>query len=175
MSAPQRIDRRFPARRLRVVAWNVNQGTVRKAGRILDLSPDVVVLAECADDPQLAGGALVRAGWTGRNPRKGLGVFVRPGLVASVDEAWDPLREWFLPVRIDAPFRLDVLAVWAMHHRGQEPGPRLGRTHRALEHYAPFLGRGRAIVIGDFNDNRRWDRPGYRSFERTEAILGDAG
>ena len=144
---------------VRVVAWNANQGVTRKASALLALEPDVAVLPECADVPELGGGALVQVGWTGRNPHKGLAVFVRPGITASVDPCWDPAREWFLPVALHGPAEMDLLAVWAMNHRGQEAGPRLGRTHRALEHYRPFLEGGRSVVIGDFNDNARWDIP----------------
>lgn len=135
--------------RLRLVAWNANQGLARKAGRLLALRPDIAVVAECGEAIELDG--LVRVGWTGRNPDRGLGVLARPGLGGSVDPSWDPAREWFLPVRFKT-LGLDLLAVWAMNHRGGE-GPKKGRTHRALEHYAPFLHRGRAVVAGDFNDN----------------------
>lgn len=78
---------------LRVVAWNINMAAQRKASALADLSPDIAVLAETADVPELGRGALVRVGWAGRNPQKGLGVFARPGLVATVDSSWDPVRE----------------------------------------------------------------------------------
>lgn len=164
-----------PSAPLRIVAWNINMAADRKASDLVALDPDVAVLAETADVPELGEGALVRIGWAGRNPRKGLGVFARPGLVATVDPSWDPAREWFLPVHFDLAGGIDVLAVWAMHHRGQEPGPRLGRTHRALDHYGPLLARKRTLVVGDFNDNARWDTPRYPAFARTVAILAEAG
>ena len=75
----------------------------------------------------------------------------------------------------EAGVTVDVLAVWAFNHRGEEPGPRRGRTHRALGHYAEFLERQRAVVIGDFNDNVRWDTPANPSFERTVELLDRAG
>lgn len=156
---------------VRLVAWNANQGLAQKADRLLALRPDIAVVAECADAAELHG--LERIGWTGQNRSKGLGVFARPELNGSVDPSWDPGREWFLPVRFDAD-RLDLLAVWAMNHRGGE-GAKKGRTHRALEHYAPFLARRRAIVIGDFNDNVRWDTGTYPAFAQTTALLGSAG
>ena len=162
---------------LRIVAWNVNQRVETKAQHLLELEPDVAVLPECADVPQIGDGALLRVGWTGRNLKKGLGVFVRPGIRATVDGGWEPWREWWLPVRLEIGpgTRVDLLAVWAFHHRGQEPGPRRGRSHRAIEHYRPFLEHHRAVVIGDFNDNVRWDTPTYPSFRRTLELLDDAG
>ncbi len=160
-----------------MVSWKSNQGVVTKASHLLELKPDIAVLPECADVPELGDGALIQAGWTGRNPRKGLGVFVRPGLVATIDESWEPWREWWLPVRVEVltDVSIDVLAVWAFHHRGLEPGPRRGRSHRAIEHYRPFLDHQRAIVIGDFNDHVRWDTRSYPSFRRTIELLEDAG
>ena len=165
----------YPSARLRVVAWNINMAAQHKASDLVDLAPDIAVLAETADVPELGRGSLVRIGWAGRNPQKGLGVFARPGLVATVDGSWDPVREWFLPIHVELAGGIDVLAVWAMNHRSQEPGPRRGRTHRALEHYGPLLARNRTLVIGDFNDNAQWDTLRYPAFARTVGILAEAG
>jgi hypothetical protein len=163
-----------PGSLIRVVAWNINMAAERKASRLVELAPDVAILAEVANVPELCGGALFRVGWAGRNSRKGLGVFARPGLGATVDPSWDPVREWFLPIHVELAGGIDILAVWAMNHRGQEPGPRLGRTHRALDHYGPLLAHNRTLVIGDFNNNARWDTPRNPAFGRTVGILADA-
>lgn len=157
-----------------VVGWNANMAfTGAKAARLLALDPppDVAVIAECARDAQVPG--LERVGWTGTLPKKGLGVFARPELKAAVDESFDPSHNWFLPVRL-AAIDVDVLAVWAMNHRAGA-GPRRWRTRRALGHYAPMLARGRTIVIGDFNDNLRWDSPRYPAFAGTVDELGAKG
>lgn len=53
--------------------------------------------------------------------------------------------------------------------------PRLGGTHRALIHYSPLLARSRTVVIGDFNDNARWDTATNPPFALTVGILADAG
>jgi hypothetical protein len=75
----------YPDTPLRVVAWNINMAAERKATDLVALAPDIAVLSECGDVPELGGGALVRIGWAGRNRRKGLAVFARPDVVASVD------------------------------------------------------------------------------------------
>ncbi len=156
------------AEAIRVVGWNCNGGLAGvKAERLAALRPDVAIVSECAADAELAG--LIRVGWTGTHPRKGLAVFARPDLLPRVDPSWDPSRQWFLPVHLDA-LDADVLAVWAMNHRGGEGEPRW-RTRRALDHYEPLLARRRAIIIGDFNDNLRWDRPTYPAFAGTLARL----
>lgn len=158
--------------RVRIVAWNCNQGLVRKAPALLALDPDIAVIPESSVNAELNG--LARVGWAGRNPAKGLSVFARPALGGIVDVAWDQTREWFLPIQFPS-IALDLLAVWAMNHRGAEPGPRLGRTHRAIDHYGAFLGRDRAVIIGDFNDNARWDTAGQPMFATTTRMLADFG
>jgi hypothetical protein len=160
------------SRRIRIVSWNCSQALVRKARALLTLEPDIAVVPESSEGAELDG--LERVGWTGRNPTKGLSVFARPDLAGIVDGSWDPSREWFLPVRFRS-ISLDLLAVWAMNHRGRESGPPLGRTRRALDHYATLLRHERAVVIGDFNDNARWDTVRQPMFATTTAVLADLG
>jgi hypothetical protein len=156
---------------LRLVAWNAGEALAKKATRLLDLAPDIAIVAECGEAARLVG--LDRVGWIGSNPHKGLAVYARPELAGVVSACWDDRHEWFLPISF-SNLGLNVLAVWAMNHRGGE-GPRLGRTHRALTRYASFLATGDAIVLGDFNDNVRWDTARNPAFATTTRLLEDAG
>ena len=67
-----------------------------------------------------------------------------------------------------------MLAAWAFNHRGTLGGPKYGRTHRAITNHREFL-RSADLVIGDFNDNVRWDTATRPSFATTTAMLGDLG
>ena len=107
---------------LRILGWNANGGLAgKKAARLAALNPDLAVVSECAQDAEVPG--LVRVGWTGTYRTKGLWVFARPELGATVDSSWDSSREWFLPVHL-VKVGVDVLAVWAMNDRGGEGQPR---------------------------------------------------
>ena len=44
--------------RVRIVAWNCLQGLERKAEPLLQLRPDVAVIAECGNEPQLGASYL---------------------------------------------------------------------------------------------------------------------
>ena len=160
--------------RLRVVAWNCLQGLEREATQLLNLDPDIAVIAECRDVGVLGEGRLRSVGWTGRNPYKGLGIFARAPVSAVVNPAWDPSREWFLPVHVESA-GIDVIGVWAMNHRGAESGPKRGRTLRALQHYEDILVHGRSIVIGDFNNNTGWDTARHPEFRTLVDWLGERG
>jgi hypothetical protein len=158
---------------MRIVSWNCNMGLARKAPRLLALQPDVAVVQECAASSEVPG--MAQVGWTGRHPSKGLAVFARASLGAVVaKDVWDPTREWFLPIRI-ASVQCDLLAGWAMHHRGQEDRPKVGRIHAAIEHYRPFISSSRTLVIGDLNDNVMWDTPRNPSFARLTSLLAEMG
>jgi hypothetical protein len=157
---------------VRIVTWNCHMALARKAPRLLALRPDIAVVQECSAEAELAG--LVRVGWCGRRQNKGLGVFARPELNAVVATEWDPTREWFLPVRIDA-LGLNLLGAWAMNQRGAEDRPKKGRAAATIEHYRSFVGGGRTIVTGDLNNNVFWDTPRSPEFEAFTDLLASMG
>ena len=155
---------------MRIVAWNCNQALGKKAYKLLELNPDVVVVSEAGTETELGEGRLRRVAWTGRNPKKGLAVFVREGIEATVGKSWDETREWYLPIRV--PGRdFDVLAVWAMYQNSKEPRSKWVRTLSALQHYETFLSARQCVVIGDFNNNARWDTSTNPVFERITTQL----
>lgn len=158
---------------LRIVTWNCNMAFARKADRLLALQPDVAIVQECSSSSELAG--FDRIAWTGAYERKGMAVFARPELSATVGrDLWDQTREWFIPIRLDR-LGIDLLACWAMNHHGHEDRPRKGRTMAALAHYEPMLAGRRAIVIGDLNNNVFWDRPAYPDFANITGELARHG
>lgn len=160
---------------MRIVGWNCQGGLAgakRKSEQLLELGPDIAVISECANDIRELG-HLRKVGWTGTIPTKGLAVFADPALGGCVDPDHDPTRQYFLPVNFRAA-NFGLLAVWAMNHRGNEPRPPKGRIHGTIAHYRPFLERAH-LLIGDFNDNARWDTKTNPGFARTTRLLGDAG
>lgn len=159
---------------VRVVAWNCNGKLHAKADTLLSRIPDIdiAVVPECAVDVDTVG-HLAKVGWTGRLPKKGLGVYARPELDGYIDPSHDPTRQFFLPVRFRA-IDLGILAVWAMNHRGSEARPKYGRTHGAIDHYRPFLASA-DLLIGDWNDNERWDTANRGGFTTTTSMLAEVG
>ncbi len=153
------------------MSWNCNMALARKAGHLLALQPDIARVLECSDSAGLDG--MVRIAWTGRYPSKGMAVFARPELTGVVAEAPEDARRWCLPIRFDG-IDLDLVAVWGFKADGKAGVPR-EVAYRAVESLAPVLERGRAVVIGDFNDGPVFDARHRRSFARTTELLGAAG
>ena len=158
--------------RLRIVSWNCGQGlTPAKAARLLDCAPDVAVVQECAETAELAG--MIRVAWAGAIPTMGTAMFARPELNAELLDASADVRRWCLPVRF-AAIDLDVLGVWGFEKSGNA-GPPRGVARTAIQGVRDVLARGRAVVVGDFNDGPHFDDGHGRSFARTSELLGSAG
>lgn len=132
------------------------------------LAPDIAVLPESAH-PDRVGDVLAAAGatsmqWIGASPTKGLLVAAFGDWTLRIDDTYDPGYQWVLPLHLDGPAQIRLLAVWDMNHRGHghDSARRLGACRASMEHYAEFLsGPADLIVIsGDFNNSVYWDKPG---------------
>jgi len=120
------------------------------------------VIPECSEKD--ADGVLSQpdtgGGWIGATPRKGLGVFTYGGVRGVVLEQVDDSIHYMLPLAIQAPLSVRLLAVWA--YRGRyRPRVRTYSDHLSVMSavYAPFLAEAPSICVGDFNSNAIWDRP----------------
>ena len=156
---------------MRIVAWNCNRALHRKIDVLMKLRPDLAVLSEAAEPerivahaPELANASLA---WTGRYPDRGLLV---AGFGTTVVELRQDLHDDHLhhmaPICVNGLPGLEspihLLAVCAQNSSGgnrrkDNPGP----LRRALRKYDGFLRSAPAVVAGDFNNNVRWDKPGW--------------
>ena len=149
---------------MRIVAWNCNMGLHKKYERLTALHPDIAVIPECAKLELIAKGAPqfrpTSSVWIGDNHHKGLGVFTFGAFQATQSPAYEEPFPFIVPVRIEGPTQFNLLAVWACHSKPNsfdEAG--LGPLRRALTAYRGFIKQLPTVIVGDFNDNVRWDRP----------------
>lgn len=152
---------------VRLVEWNVAMSLHTKVQLLTGLAPDVAVLPESAH-PDRVGEALAAAGatsmqWIGTNPNKGLLVAAFGDWTLRIDAAYDPGYQWVLPVHVDGPARIRLLAVWDMNHRGRgyDSARRLGACRASMQHYGEFLAgpADLTVISGDFNNSVYWDKP----------------
>lgn len=151
---------------MRIVGWNCCMALDGKMPLLAALEPSVAVVPECANIETLRNKAPLfvppSAVWVGDNPNKGLGVFGFGDYRVTLDACYDSSIRWIAPIRVDGPVRFHLLAVWALH--SAEPGERrkdiVGPLLRALGRFGEFLTAAPLVVIGDFNNNMQWDRPG---------------
>ncbi|OBY29172.1 endonuclease/exonuclease/phosphatase family protein [Mycolicibacter kumamotonensis] len=154
--------------RMRLVEWNVAMALHTKAQLVQELTPNIAVLPESAH-PDRVGDALAAVGatsmqWIGSNPNKGLLVAAFGDCTLRIDDAYDPGYQWVMPVHIDGPAQIRMLAVWDMNHRGSgyDSARRLGSCRASMQHYAEFLSgpADLTVISGDFNNSVCWDKPG---------------
>lgn len=102
--------------------------------------------------------------WIGAGPNKGLLVAAFGDWTLAIDDAYDPGYQWVMPLHVDGPVQIRLLAVWDMNHRGHghDSARRLGACRASMEHYADFLSgpADLTIISGDFNNAVYWDKPG---------------
>lgn len=142
---------------LRLLVWNCSGRLHDKLSDLTDLAPDVAVLAECAC-PEVflrrVPPASLRARnllWDGTHPSRGLAVATFGSWRARLSPMYRARAASTLPVRLEGPAELDLVAVWARPPKpdiGHRSGPEALRS--ALSRLLPSLGTP-AILAGDFN------------------------
>jgi hypothetical protein len=137
---------------MRVGTWNCRLDIDGKRSALEQLALDVAVVPESAAKPPLAVEPGVSHAWTGRNERKGLGVF------AFGDWSIHPIVEdaplpWCLPVtarHLDGG-ELTVLAVWAVKNRDDGRPTYAAQFAAVIERWRHQIEHGDVIVAGDLN------------------------
>jgi exodeoxyribonuclease-3 len=61
-----------------------------------------------------------------------------------------------VPGQVSGKEHFDLIAVWAMDNKENPPQRYIGQVWLALQDYENLL-NGSALIVGDFNWNRRWD------------------
>lgn len=142
------------ASKLRIVTWNCHMGIQNKVDQITDLDADLLVIQECANDFGQQLGARSYA-WQGNNPRKGIGIAALSEKL-KIDELENPVPEfwWTLPVKAEGAMSFNLIGVWSFASHRQ---PSRSYFHEAISGYEDLIRDQPTIIIGDFNNNVRWD------------------
>lgn len=145
---------------LRILAWNCAMALHKKTEAFATLRPDIAVISECGKGSLAALESLGYAGvWTGSNPHKGLGIFVRAPLRPRMVKA--ARQKWVAAVDVvgegETEPALRVIGVWACRVGNRNCENYVGQIYRALTRNPVWLESGNTIVAGDFNSNSIWD------------------
>jgi exodeoxyribonuclease III len=148
---------------MRIVIWNCAMSLHTKWDRLLNLRPDLAVIAECAKPSilwlKLKYKPVCDVQWVGDNQNKGLGVFAFRGFSLERDNNYDSNFKQFLPVYVTGKSRFSLLAVWSFNGRRKD-APRSSysaETLSAIDYYKHFLGAHHSVIAGDFNNSVVWD------------------
>ena len=157
---------------MRIVAWNCAGALHCKIDALMALRPDLAVISEAAEPERLVAKApaLDKASleWVGQNPNKGLLLAGFGTTVLEFDhDRHDDRLHWIAPVAVSGLPGLDqpvhLLGVWSQNaSEGKTRKGDPGYLLQALGRYHGFLRSAPAVVAGDFNNNVRWDKSGWK-------------
>ena len=85
----------------------------------------------------------------------------------------DPTGEWrwLMQAAVTGLADFNLIAVWAFNHRQVDKTP----LSRALDLHKDFIEASPTIVVGDFNNNAIWDKPGKSHHADTVNRLNELG
>jgi hypothetical protein len=137
---------------VRLLTWNCCRGRLAVKGPpVQALSPDLVVLQECARPQAGETGWL----WFGDNPRQGIGVWAAPGYRLRPLPPRPGVPRYTVPLKVTRPRPFLLFAVWA--HK--DPAyPYVRAVIRAVEIYRDLIASQPTVILGDFNSNAQWNR-----------------
>ena len=148
---------------MRIVIWNCAMSLHTKWDFLVNLRPDLAVIAECAEPSilwsKLKYEPVCDVQWVGDNRNKGLGVFAFTGFSLERDHCYDSNFKQFLPVNVSGKPSISLLAVWSFNGRRKD-APRCSysaETISAIDYYKQFLGTCHSVIAGDFNNSVVWD------------------
>ena len=122
------------------------------------LEPDLIIVQECEQPSKISGLDWNEQFWMGDNPHKGIGVFSFNDVHISKPVREEARFNLILPFRITSPVEINCLGIWTkndiIHHERRY----IGTAYLALHHYASMLDVVPAIVAGDLNWNKNFDR-----------------
>ncbi len=153
---------------MKVVTWNCNGAFRNKYLALAAMDADIMVIQECEDPLQCADMRYKNwAGnyiWIGDSKHKGMGIFCKEGIQLS-NNNWDTDgTKHFISARINNTF--DLIAVWTQRNNSV--------TYRYIGQFWKYLQVNKdkmadAIIIGDFNSNKIWDRK-HRACNHSEVV-----
>ncbi len=149
----------------------------RKMDALMALRPDVAVISECANRARLEecgvqGLTDENFVWMGKNKHKGLAVFAFNNHSLRRADPFHPTLNYILPVHVTGAAQFNLLAAWAQNaSAGITRKHQLGPLRRGIKKYDAFLRNAPSFVAGDLNNNKIWDKPGWRANHMTKVGL----
>jgi len=146
---------------MKLISWNCQGAFRKKADKILELQPDILVIQECEHPEKLKFSPTTPkpnfTHWYSDGGKKGIAIF------SYSDYKFELLPEFNPEFRYILPFRLignrqtyTFFAIWAMDNKENYEARYIGQVWLAMNHYSNLLDNS-TIIIGDFNSNKIWD------------------
>ena len=158
---------------MRIITWNCNMAFRRKAGHILGLRPDIVVVPECECIDKLKFPTETKKPtsilWFGKNVNKGLGIFSYGDTKLKLLKTHNPDLRMVVPVSVKSMrYQFTLYAIWAFNPDDPD-GTYVEQVWKAIHYYEAHLKKKSTMLIGDFNSNTIWDKQ-YRQGNHSHVV-----
>ena len=158
---------------MRIITWNCNMAFRRKAGHILGLEPDIVVVPECECIDKLKFPTETKKPtsilWFGKNVNKGLGIFSYGDTKLKLLKMHNPDLRMVVPVSVKSTrYQFILYAIWAFNPDDPD-GTYVEQVWKAIHYYEAHLKKKSTMLIGDFNSNTIWDKQ-YRQGNHSHVV-----
>ncbi|MEX6689815.1 hypothetical protein QTN47_20075 [Danxiaibacter flavus] len=149
---------------MKIITWNCNMAFRKKADMILVHQPDIIVIPECEHPDKLQFNSDTPKPadilWFGQNQNKGLGIFSYCDFRFKVLDVHNNNFKIIIPIAVSGGLiDFTLFAIWA-NNPADPDGHYVTQVWKALHHYQNAIRSKRTILIGDFNSNTIWDKPG---------------
>jgi exodeoxyribonuclease-3 len=135
---------------VRIVTWNCRRGSFEaKSSAVNRLTADLLILQECRA-PALSAPDVA---WFGETGKLGVAITARGGYSVTPLHANVDAPHFLVPVLVRGPQEFVLFIVWTVDAHKYIRG--LVKGLRAYAH--KLTSDSKAIVIGDFNSNKKWD------------------
>jgi len=149
---------------MRLIHWNCLQSFRKKHGRILELTPDIVVVCECENEERLQFGKLTPRPtdfiWHGELPAKGLGVFSYSDYRLEIVDGFNPEFRHVVPIRVNnKEHAFILLATWTQKGKNGAIHTYIDPVWNAIHYYDQLFSEP-IVLVGDLNSNVLWNKKG---------------
>jgi exonuclease III len=143
----------------------------KKQQRIIDrFDPDLMIIQEC-EEPAKFSNLLehhYNILWTGENKNKGLAIFSKKNLSLETLFFDSGNIRHMLAIKLDNGYK--IIAFWAMEDKQNRGQSYIGQVWAGVNKYLPYLDN-KTIIVGDFNGNVIWDRPGNTVYPKMRNVI----
>jgi len=148
---------------MRIISWNCNMAFRKKAHKIIDYNPDILIVPECESNDKIKFDMFSKSPndsfWYGENKRKGLGVFSFSNYTIKLEEWHNPEFKTILPLSVkNGREEFILFAIWANNPEDKD-FQYIGQIWKAINYYESYFKHDKILLVGDFNSNTIWDKP----------------
>lgn len=163
---------------MRIITWNCLGAFRRKSEHIVKFRPDLAIIQECERAEKLVfkNGSQPRViQWYGDvGSAKGIGIFGYTDLsIQLAADYYDAAIRHCIPLRVRGLYQFNLIAIWAMPHKGDRRLSYIGQVWQALDKYRSFIRERDTLLIGDFNSNKIFD--GARQEGNHSSVVESSG